>query len=71
MGVWFLSNAAANKLGGTLGALYPGKGPTYILGYTVNNLYDFFMVFVVMSGIAALILFLLTFWMEKQMGEDK
>ena len=71
MGVWFLSNAAANKFGGTLGALYPGKGPTYILGYTVNNLYDFFMVFVVMSGLAALILFFLTFWMEKQMGESK
>ena len=71
MGVWFLSNAAANKFGGTLGALYPGKGPTYILGYTVNNLYDFFMVFVVMSGIAALILFLLTFWMEKRMGDVK
>ena len=45
MGVWFLSNAAANKFGGTLGALYPGQGPTYILGYTVNNLYDFFTVF--------------------------
>lgn len=71
MGVWFLSNAAANKFGGTLGALYPGKGPTHILGYTVNNLYDFFMVFVVMSGIAALLLFVLTFWMEKRMGDVK
>ena len=71
MGVWFLSNAAANKFGGTLGALYPGKGPTHILGYTVNNLYDFFMVFVVMSGLAALLLFLLTFWMEKRMGDVK
>ncbi|MGZ5245579.1 MAG: peptide MFS transporter [Flavitalea sp.] len=71
MGVWFLSNAAANKFGGTLGALYPGEGPTQILGYTINNLYDFFMVFVVMSGIAAVILFILSFWMEKQMGEVK
>ncbi|HYE55333.1 MAG TPA: peptide MFS transporter [Chitinophagaceae bacterium] len=69
MGVWFLSNAAANKLGGTLGALYPGQGPTEILGYQINNLYDFFMVFVVMSGTAALLLFLLTFWMEKKMGD--
>jgi proton-dependent oligopeptide transporter, POT family len=68
MGVWFLSNATANKFGGTLGALYPGEGPTQILGYQINNLYDFFMVFVVMSGTAALLLFLLTFWMEKKMG---
>jgi POT family proton-dependent oligopeptide transporter len=71
MGVWFLSNAAANKFGGTLGALYPGEGPTHILGFTINNLYDFFMVFVVMSGIAAVLLFILTYWMEKQMGEVK
>ncbi|HEY0678802.1 MAG TPA: peptide MFS transporter [Chitinophagaceae bacterium] len=69
MGVWFLSNAAANKFGGTLGALYPGQGPTQILGYQINNLYDFFMVFVVMSGVASILLFLLTFWMEKKMGD--
>ena len=71
MGVWFLSNATANKFGGTLGALYPGQGPTTILGYQINNLYDFFMVFVVMSGIAAVLLFLLTFWMEKKMGDTR
>jgi POT family proton-dependent oligopeptide transporter len=71
MGVWFLSNAAANKFAGTLGALYPGQGPTGFLGYQINNLYDFFMLFVVMSGIAAIILFILTFWMEKRMGDVK
>jgi POT family proton-dependent oligopeptide transporter len=71
MGVWFLSNAAANKFAGTLGALYPGQGPTQILGYRINNLYDFFMLFVVMSGIAAILLFILTFWMEKRMGDVK
>jgi proton-dependent oligopeptide transporter, POT family len=69
MGVWFLSNATANKLAGTLGALYPGEGPTNILGYQITNLYDFFLVFVVMSGIAAVLLFVLTFWMEKKMGD--
>ena len=69
MGVWFLSNAAANKFAGTLGALYPGQGPTQILGYQINTLYDFFMVFVVMSGTAAVLLFMLTFWMEKKMGD--
>ena len=71
MGVWFLANAAANKLAGTLGALFPGEGPTEILGYRIENLYDFFLVFVVMSGIAAVLLFVLSYWMEKRMGEVK
>jgi POT family proton-dependent oligopeptide transporter len=38
-----------------------------VLGYQINNLYDFFMLFVIMSGIAALILFLLTRWLGKMM----
>ncbi len=71
MGVWFLSNATANKFSGTLGALYPGEGPTKILGYQIVTLYDFFMLFVVMSGAAALLLFILSYWMEKRMGEVK
>jgi POT family proton-dependent oligopeptide transporter len=71
MGVWFLSNATANKFSGTLGALYPGEGPTQILGYRIVTLYDFFMLFVVMSGVAALLLFILSYWMEKRMGEVK
>ncbi len=71
MGVWFLSNAVANKFGGKLGALLPSQGPTHFLGYQINNLYDFFMLFVVISGIAAALLFLLSFWMEKRMGDVK
>lgn len=71
MGVWFLSNAVANKFGGKLGALLPSKGPTNFAGYTINNLYDFFMLFVVMSSVAALLLFLLSYWMEKRMGTVK
>lgn len=71
MGVWFLSNAVANKFGGKLGALLPSKGPTHFAGYTINNLYDFFMLFVVMSSVAALLLFLLSYWMEKRMGTVK
>jgi POT family proton-dependent oligopeptide transporter len=69
MGVWFISNAAGSKLAGTLGALYPGEGATSIFGFTITNLYDFFLVFVVISGIAALLLFVLTYWMEKKMGD--
>jgi proton-dependent oligopeptide transporter, POT family len=37
------------------------------LGYTIHNLHEFFMLFVVMSGIAAIILFLLTGWLGKMM----
>ena len=71
MGVWFLSNAVANKFGGRLGALLPSQGPTQFLGYQINNLYDFFMLFVVMSAIAAALLFSLSYWMEKRMGTVK
>lgn len=71
MGVWFLSNAVANKFGGKLGALLPSKGPTHFAGYTINNLYDFFMLFVVLSGVAAILLFMLSYWMEKRMGTVK
>jgi POT family proton-dependent oligopeptide transporter len=71
MGVWFISNAAANKFGGKLGALLPSEGSTNFLGYQINNLYDFFMVFVVMSTIAAVLLYMLSFWMEKRMGDVK
>lgn len=66
MGVWFLANAAANKLAGTLSSLIPptdgegiAAGYPQLLGYQITNLYEFFMVFILMSGGAALILFLL------------
>jgi len=69
MAVWFLSNAAANKFAGVLSSLYPENGKiTSFLGYSMANLYDFFMLFVVMSGIASLILFLLTKKLQKMMN---
>jgi len=74
MGTWFLANAAANKFAGTLSALIPGGGEsgsgskaTYFLGYHILNLYDFFLVFVVMCGVAAAVLFLISGWLEKKM----
>jgi POT family proton-dependent oligopeptide transporter len=68
MAVWFLANAAANKLAGVLSALYPENGKiTEFLGYKMANLYDFFMLFVAMAGIAALILFLLTKKLKQMM----
>ncbi|WP_321517996.1 peptide MFS transporter [uncultured Bacteroides sp.] len=61
MGIWYLSNAAANKFAGILSGLYPEAGKSkVILGFQIVSLYDFFMVFVVMSGISAVILFLLS-----------
>lgn len=41
------------------------------LGFQLNNLYDFFMLFVVMAGAASLILFFLTRWLHKMMHEAK
>ena len=60
MAVWFLANAFANKLMGVLSALYPDGKTTSFLGYRMETMYDFFMLFVVMSGVAALLLFLLS-----------
>ncbi len=70
MAVWFLANAAANKLAGVLSALYPDGKTTSFAGYEMNNLYDFFLLFVGMSGIAALILFLLTKRLQKMMHQS-
>jgi proton-dependent oligopeptide transporter, POT family len=68
MAVWFTANAFGNKLAGSLSALYPENGKTTsFLGYQMNNLYDFFMLFVFMAGIAALILFFLSRQLQKMM----
>lgn len=74
MGTWFLANAAANKFAGTLSALIPGGGEagegaatTSFLGFQIANLFDFFLVFIVMCGVAAAVLFVLSRWLEKKM----
>ncbi len=80
MGTWFLANALANKFAGTLSSLIPpgagenakesfGKVVEYksILGFQITNLYEFFIVFIVMSGIASLILFGLSSFLQKKM----
>ncbi|MGN6435829.1 MAG: oligopeptide:H+ symporter, partial [Agriterribacter sp.] len=68
MAVWFLANAAANKLAGVLSALYPENGKTTnFAGYEMHDMYDFFMLFVIMAGIAALILFLITKKLQQMM----
>jgi proton-dependent oligopeptide transporter, POT family len=79
MGTWFLANAAANKFAGTLSALIPPSGDIdpskpveypSIFGFEITNLYEFFMVFIIMTGIAAGILFVLSSWLKKKMHED-
>ena len=79
MGTWFLANAAANKFAGTLSALIPPSGdavdpnvplvyPSF-LGFQITNLYDFFMLFIVMTGVAAGILIFLSSWLQKMINE--
>jgi POT family proton-dependent oligopeptide transporter len=61
MAVWFTANAFANYLMGVLSKLYPeGDRAKELLGYTISNNYDFFMLFVIMSGIAAIVLFIIS-----------
>ena len=70
MAVWFLANAFANKLAGVLSALYPDGKTTSFLGYQMSNLYQFFLLFVILSGVASLILFALTKSLQKLMNTD-
>ena len=68
MGTWFLANATANKFAGTLSSFYPEPGkPSHFLGYEMTNLYDFFVLFIVMVGVASAILFVLSRYMLKMM----
>jgi len=68
MGTWFLANATANKFAGTLSSYYPEKGKiTSFAGYHMTNIFDFFVLFIVMSGVASIILFFLSKKLLKMM----
>lgn len=70
MGVWFLSLAAASKLAGILSALYPDPSlpvKPQLAGFEIENLYEFFMIFVILAGLASLILFFLSKTLQKMM----
>ena len=71
MAVWFLANAAANKLAGVLSALYPDGKTTSFVGYEMKDNYDFFILFVAMAGVASLILFLLSKKLQQMMHMDQ
>jgi POT family proton-dependent oligopeptide transporter len=40
------------------------------LGFEINSLYSFFMLFVFMAGAASIVLFVLSSWLKKMMNED-
>lgn len=69
MGVWFMSNAAANIFAGKLATLLPGEDGVAksFMGFEITNLTEFFTVFAVMAGIASLILFALCPLLKKMM----
>ena len=68
MGIWYLSMATANKFAGMLSGLYPEAGkPKSYIGFEIATMYDFFMLFVIISGVAAVILFGLSKWLQKLM----
>ena len=69
MGVWFMSNAASNILAGKLATLLPtAEQPVHsFLGFQITNLTDFFTLFAVMAGAAAVLLFCLCPLLKKMM----
>ena len=71
MGVWFLAMANANKFAGVLSGFYPdpSKPTPSIIGFQIETLYDFFMIFVFMAGGASIILFLLSKLLLKMMHD--
>lgn len=71
MGVWFMSNAASNILAGKLATLLPeGNGKVQsFLGIEIATLDDFFMLFAIMAGVAAIALFALCPKLNKMMED--
>ncbi|MDO4461262.1 MAG: peptide MFS transporter [Bacteroidia bacterium] len=67
MGVWFMSNAAANILAGKLATLYPDGSAKSFCGFSIETMDEFFMVFVVLAGAASLLLFALCPLLKKMM----
>lgn len=70
MGVWFLSSAVSNMLAGQLATFYPDGTTKHIFGFPIASLEDFFMVFVIMSGIAAIALTCMTPVLKQMMKDE-
>ncbi|WBO86313.1 peptide MFS transporter [Hymenobacter yonginensis] len=71
MAVWFLATAAGNKFAGVLSGLYPepGKAAPHFVGFEITGLYEFFLIFVVLSAAASLVLFFLYRKLTTMMNE--
>jgi proton-dependent oligopeptide transporter, POT family len=70
MAVWFLAPAIANKAAGMISALYPSPDkPTSFLGIPITNLHEFFLINVGLSGVAAVLLFMIAGRVNKIMQE--
>ncbi len=69
MGVWFMSTAASNILAGKLATLLPIEGEPVrsFLGFPIETLTDFFMLFAIMSAVAAVMLFCLCPLLKRMM----
>jgi POT family proton-dependent oligopeptide transporter len=61
------TNRTKDKTSATLNKISLDEPRPDFLGMKINNLYDFFMLFVYMSGAAALILFILSKKLVKMM----
>lgn len=76
MGVWLMSSAAAQKLCGSLSALYPSRDPqtgtiveTDFFSYHIANTHDYFLLFVSFTLVASIALFALCRKLNKMMEE--
>ncbi len=70
MGIWFLAIATGNKLAGTMSSLYPDPKATSfpsLLGFEIDSLFSYFIVFVFFSGVASIALFFLCKKLQKMM----
>jgi len=67
MGIWYMSTAVSNFLAGKLATLYPDGTTKHLFGYEVTTLNDFFMIFVVMSAVASVLLFAISPLLKKMM----
>lgn len=70
MGIWFMSTAVSNMLAGQLATLYPDGSSKSLFGIIeIASLHDFFMMFVVLSGVAAITLACISPLLNRMMRE--
>ena len=71
MAIWYLSTSVSNYLAGQIATLYPDSSsdPKTIFGYEITTLHDFFLVFVILSGISAFILYAISPIIKRMMRD--